>query len=274
MKPKNSNLSRCLGFLTLGWTEKPEARLLLRRGFLRLVAAGLRARSRPLPMECFSSILIFSPHPDDESFGCGGTIAGLVQAGTRAFLSFLTDGSGSHPSHPTMSRSDIQAKRRAEAKSASASIGLSWDRVAFLDEPDGTLSQLGPDRKRRLVALLAVQMKEIRPDAVLLPCHRDGSSEHEAAFALVQEALDVQPMRPRVLEYPIWSWWNPRLLIKPLFLSKRVWRIELRGNIAAKARAISCYGSQTHPVAPEKEPALPFGFASLFLGGEEFLFEH
>jgi hypothetical protein len=41
----------------------------------------------------------------------------------------------------------------------------------------------------------------------------------------------------------------------------------------AKARAIACYPSQTHPVPDGGRAALPEGFASMFLGRHEFLFE-
>ena len=36
---------------------------------------------------------------------------------------------------------------------------------------------------------------------------------------------------------------------------------------------MASYSSQTDPIPPETSPALPLGFASLFLGREEFLFE-
>ncbi|MEM2914808.1 MAG: PIG-L family deacetylase, partial [Candidatus Bathyarchaeia archaeon] len=37
-------------------------------------------------------VLIFAPHPDDETFGCGGTIAKRVSEGYEVFIIVMTDG--------------------------------------------------------------------------------------------------------------------------------------------------------------------------------------
>ena len=37
-------------------------------------------------------VLVLAPHPDDEVFGCGGTIAGHVQAGHPVHVVLLTAG--------------------------------------------------------------------------------------------------------------------------------------------------------------------------------------
>jgi LmbE family N-acetylglucosaminyl deacetylase len=58
-----------------------------------------------------------------------------------------------------------------------------------------------------------------------------------------------------------------------MLASRRVWRVDLRDVRAAKARAIASYASQTEPIAPDTAPAVPPGFAAMFLCGEEFLFE-
>jgi LmbE family N-acetylglucosaminyl deacetylase len=38
------------------------------------------------------SILVFAPHPDDETLGCGGTIANRVREGHEVEIFFMTDG--------------------------------------------------------------------------------------------------------------------------------------------------------------------------------------
>ena len=38
------------------------------------------------------NILVLSPHPDDESIGCGGTIANHTAAGDQVTVIFLTSG--------------------------------------------------------------------------------------------------------------------------------------------------------------------------------------
>ncbi len=116
-------------------------------------------------------------------------------------------------------------------------------------------------------------LARLAPEAILLPCRSDGSSEHDASFALVSRALQQSGHRPRILEFPVWSWWNPTMLLGPMFTSRRVWRTDIRDLIDLKARAVASYATQTNPIPPDTDPALPPGFASMFLCGEEFLFE-
>jgi LmbE family N-acetylglucosaminyl deacetylase len=266
-------LSAAARVLTLGWSDTPRGRLCLRRAVGGLVRAALRIRSRPLPRNAVASALVVAPHPDDEAFGCGGTVALLVRDRAAVHVVFVTDGGASHPAHPSATPSDIAALRRAEARLATGALGIGWERVSFLDERDGTLGNLDPERARDVVGRIAGMLTRLAPEAVLLPCRRDGSSEHAASFGLVSQALRQARIRPRILEFPVWSWWNPMLLLGPMLTCRRVWRLDLRDVREVKARAIASYASQTDPIPPETAPSLPPGFASMFLCGEEFLFE-
>jgi LmbE family N-acetylglucosaminyl deacetylase len=239
----------------------------------RLVKVALRLRSRSLPGSAASSPLVIAPHPDDETLGCGGTVALLAQNRAAVHVLFVTDGSASHPAHPTLSPSDGAARCKAEARSATGTLGVDPERIVFLDMRGGTLAELGEERARDVEEGIAGMVARLAPQVILLPCRRDGSSEHDASFALVYRALQHARPRPRTLEFPVWSWWNPLLLLRPMFACRTVWRIDIRGVLDVKARAIASYASQTDPIAPDPLPALPLGFASMFLCGEEYLFE-
>jgi len=273
MHTAKSAPSRVARALTLGWSDSPRGRLLLRGLASRLVRAGLRIRSRALPRNAVASALVVAPHPDDETFGCGGAVALMVRDRAQVNVVFVTDGSASHPGHPRATPADIAARRRAEALLATGVLGVEPGRVAFLDERDGTLANLGEERGSEVAGEIAGILGRLAPEALLLPCRRDGSSEHDACFALVARALGSGRPGPRVLEFPVWSWWNPLLLLRPLLTCRRVWRLDLGPVRDVKARAIASYSSQTEPIAPEAAPALPPGFAPMFLCGEEFLFE-
>lgn len=244
----------------------------LRRAASRIVRTALRLRSRDFPRVDLASALVVAPHPDDEAFGCGGAVALLARDRAAVSVVFVTDGSASHPAHPSVTPSEIAARRRAEALSATGILGVDPERVFFLDEPDGTLADLA-GRSEEVVRRISGILARLMPEAVLLPCRADGSAEHEASFALVSRARAHAGTRPRILEFPVWSWWNPAMLLGPMLTSRRVWRLDLREVRETKARAIASYTSQTSPIPPETSPALPPDFASLFLCGEEFLFE-
>ncbi len=239
----------------------------------RAVRTPLRLRSREFEPKRVASALVVAPHPDDETFGCGGAVALLARAGAALHVAFVTDGAASHPGHPTVPPAAIALRRRDEARRATRILGVHPQRVWFLDEGDGTLAGLEAGEARQAAAKITGLLARVAPDAILLPCRRDGSSEHDAAFALVARALRDADLSPRILEFPVWSWWNPLRLLRPILTSRRVWRLDLGPAFELKARAASAYVSQTEPVPPDTTAALPAGFTSMFLTGEEFLFE-
>jgi LmbE family N-acetylglucosaminyl deacetylase len=218
--------------------------------------------------------MVVAPHPDDEAFGCGGALLLAAKGGTKVHVLFITDGDASHPGHPLLDPSAIAAMRRSEARSSGAALGVEAGRLVFLGAPDGRLTELAADPGGSLSGRIAEQLIATRPDAVFLPSRRDGSSEHEAAFAIVQGALVRAGISPRVFEFPVWSLWDSSLLFPSAFTARSVWRVGLDGLRESKARAIGCYVSQLQPLAPDLCSAVPEGFAPMFLGSNEFFFEH
>lgn len=41
-------------------------------------------------------VVVFAPHPDDETLACGGTIAKSVHQGDDVYIVIMTDGRNSH----------------------------------------------------------------------------------------------------------------------------------------------------------------------------------
>ncbi len=273
MSPRPSTISRIAGAVTLGYSDSPAGRILLRRAASRTVRLGLRLRCRRLSWEGLATVLVMAPHPDDEALGCGGTLALLARGGVRVHIAYLTDGEASHPSHPVYSKGEIGALRREEALHAAGMLGIDRANLSFLGLEDGRLAGLDSGETRQAVSAISSVIASVAPDAVLLPCRRDGSSEHDAAFGLVAQSLGTAGKRPRLLEFPVWSWWNPLLLLRPLLNSRHVWRTSIQASGDQKARAIGSYASQVIPLAPETSAMLPPGFVAMFAGGEEYLFE-
>jgi N-acetylglucosamine malate deacetylase 1 len=217
--------------------------------------------------------MIVAPHPDDETLGCGGTAAIMAKSGVAVHVVFLTDGGASHPGHAAITPSALASLRRDEARSAMSILGVNWDKVTFLGARDGSLADLDAASAAQIVDRVATLLSQVAPEAILLPCRKDGSSEHDAGFALVRRALDQACLKPRIFEFPVWSWWNPILLLRYLFAYRKVWRVELGSTRDLKGIALASYASQTLPIPPESSPVLPQGFVSMFLGAEEFFLE-
>jgi LmbE family N-acetylglucosaminyl deacetylase len=135
---------------------------MVRKGFLTVslivavvLASYVQAGESPLTVATLIShntrLLIFSPHPDDETLGAGGLIQRVLSAGGAVKVVFMTSGNGfpagvavaHHTLTPTAQ--DYRAygmQRQEEAKRALAVLGVSAKDIIFLGFPDGGLCPL------------------------------------------------------------------------------------------------------------------------------------
>jgi LmbE family N-acetylglucosaminyl deacetylase len=163
----------------------------------RLLIASIRDETR----ECAArSALVFAPHPDDETLGCGGTILRKRSAGSRVNVAFMTDGKSSHASLLPAER--LSAIRQAEAVSACRALGLPPDDVRFLAFPDGQLSAY----EDAAIDVVSGLLRGLRPEDVFVPLANDGTSDHEATFRVVLKSIKNERCATWLHEYPIWAW--------------------------------------------------------------------
>ncbi len=233
----------------------------------------MRFRSSPFTPDGIETIVVLSPHQDDETLGCGGTVASLARAGIRVQIVFVTDGSASHPGHLRVSPQNLSDMRRAEAGEAASILGVDPSCLTYLGFKDGTMAHLDESTSGLAVEAIRKVIRDKGPHLVLLPCRMDGSSEHLAVTHLLARALAGEKQKPRVLEFPVWAWRNPLRLMQPLLAGVKLWRVDLAGLADLKARAISSYATQVSPLSPDTEPALPRDFVSELSRPEEFFFE-
>jgi LmbE family N-acetylglucosaminyl deacetylase len=244
-----------------------------RRLLRRLMTAALRARARSYAVEDEVRCLVVAPHEDDATLGCGGLILSKRLEGGPVDILYVTDGSASHPLHPVLTPDALAKQRRSEALSAARTLGVELCRTHFLDARDGTLDRLSRPETDALVDRISQVLVRTRPDEIFLPCRRDCSSEHDATFILVRCALERSSLKPRLLEYPIWSLWAPQHLVRPLVASRRIWRVAFSGYEQVKRSALGCFRSQVEPAPPWEQPVLPRSFVHVFGSPEEFFFE-
>ncbi len=93
-------------------------------------------------------ILIFAPHPDDESLGTGGLIARAVEKNATVKVVMVTDGSRSHThtifnqfraSTNLTENVSLPELRHNETLKALKNLGLNESNIIFLGYPDGGL---------------------------------------------------------------------------------------------------------------------------------------
>ncbi len=129
-------------------------------------------------------VVIIAPHPDDEAIGCGGLIQALVERGTPPHVIILTGGEGSHRGCCDITAEDLIAGRHQLTLSATATLGLPASHVHCLHYPDGGVTFEHPETER-----LAALLKELKPDAVFVPHHGEGWSDHVKAAEIVKALI-------------------------------------------------------------------------------------
>jgi LmbE family N-acetylglucosaminyl deacetylase len=111
------------------------------------------------------TILLFTPHPDDDAFCCAGTVARLAANGNRIFVVIYTnDDKGSYDLDMTSER--LARIRKAEEEAGNAVVGVPKENLLWLGHHDGMLEYVD---SLRLVEQATEIIRRYRPDLVLLP---------------------------------------------------------------------------------------------------------
>ncbi|BAZ48265.1 LmbE-like protein [Nostoc sp. NIES-4103] len=223
----------------------------------------LHGRSQPLVCNQ-KSAMVFSPHQDDETFGCGGMIAQKREQGTQVVVVFVTDGQGSGGLET--SRDQIIQIRKQEALIALSILGVAPSEIHFLQKTDGRLQELSSQEQQQTIKQIAELVKYYQPEEIYVPHRKDCHRDHEATYQLVKLAISQCDMKVDLLQYPIWLFWRA-----PLFILLKLQDIAAASCLTItsvqekKTRAIASYSSQIQ--------SLPRGFIKRFLGAYEIFFK-
>ncbi len=205
---------------------------------------------RSLPMGGFDDLvagapfLVLSPHPDDETLGCGGLLAMAAERGVAAHVMILTDGAASHPSSRAYPPPRLAALRRDEARAALARLGLPADRLSFLDLPDAAAPAEG-GAFDDAVATIDATARRVGAKTLFVTSELDPHCDHEAAHAMARAAL--ARLAVRLWAYPIWSLHlDPDVAVSGP--PPRGIRLDIGAQREAKQAALQCYASQMTPL--------------------------
>ncbi len=168
--------------------------------------------------------LVLAPHTDDGEFGCGGTMARLVEAGCEVrYVAF----SIATKSLPDGFPPDTLAR---EVREATAELGIPAARLAVHDFEVRTF----PEHRQEILELLIELWEDWPPDAVLQPCLGDIHQDHQVVAAEGLRAFK----RTSVLGYEIP--WNSMTFTNQAFVALE------RRHIERKVAALARYESQQH----------------------------
>ncbi|WP_027482311.1 PIG-L deacetylase family protein [Deinococcus pimensis] len=199
----------------------PALRLLYPRA-----TASVQDLPRVTPYRRGERVLIVSPHPDDETLCCAGSVQQALAAGAQVWVVWMTSGDGFELDAILLNRAPrpsgdqlagLGRRRIVEATRAMTALNVPRDHLIFLGYPDGGLLHLFLEnytepfasrytRATRVPYPQALSpgapytgvsverdldrvLDEVRPDVVLAPNVQDQHPDHRATSYFVTRAL-------------------------------------------------------------------------------------
>ncbi len=162
----------------------------------------------PSPLPVCTSVLVFAPHPDDETFGCGGTLALHAAAGVKIHIVVLTDGAGRTPAGLTKERET--QRREAESRQAAQVLGLTENRceIHFWHLPDGAL-----EYSEAMITRLMEAIRACGADLIYAPSLFEEHPDHRACSMAALEAVRRMGGGLRLAMYEVGAPGRPNTLV-------------------------------------------------------------
>jgi len=177
-------------------------------------------------------VLVLAPHMDDETIGCGGTLALHAQRGAQITVMFLTDGrNGSsevnalYGEERKRRQQELIEIRTTEARAALQRLGA--NRMICLDAEDGALSRCTWAAEKLRDVLL-----KIRPELVYVPFYLEEHADHRAASQVLLDAAAGTSLEFQCMGYEVWTPLFPNCLVR------------IDATVAVKKQALQEYPSQ------------------------------
>ncbi len=158
-------------------------------------------------------VLVFAPHPDDESIACGGLLQVARAAGAAVRVIVLTDGDNNPWPQRWIERrwrigpaerARWGARRREEARAAMRVLDIAEADACFLGVPDLGLTDVLMRADPQIVESLRGMIDEFAPTLLVLPALSDRHPDHSATHILLRLALArCQRTAPQLLTFAV-----------------------------------------------------------------------
>jgi LmbE family N-acetylglucosaminyl deacetylase len=196
-------------------------------------------------------VVVFAPHPDDETLACGGTIAARVRDGRDVYVVFMTDGVRSHSGAPGAvdgpPPDELARVRRREATRAAAVLGVPRKNLIFLGLESAALVREGEEARARVRRILS----DLAPGEVYFPDAADSHRTHRGTNEVVEACLRGLRFAGTVRRYVIWpdEEGNRAGAGEPI-------EVDVSDTLALKRKAMKEYRSQVSPFSKHKRRAV------------------
>ncbi len=184
-----------------------------------------------MSIERFDNVLVLAPHTDDGEFGCGGTMARLIENGVKVtYAAFSTAAKSVPEGFPK----DVL---KHEVRAATGILGIAEADLKVYDFEVRTF----PTMRQDILEEMIVLQRELDPDCVLLPALIDLHQDHKT---VAEEGLRAFK-RTTVMAYEI-PWNNLNFRSRPTCgWRSATSRRRSRRSPATPARAIATTSTRT-----------------------------
>ena len=239
----------------------------------KVLKSWLHLKSQPMQISQKPAI-VFAPHPDDETLGCGGMIALKRQQGVDVWVVFLTDGQDSQFNHVRVKTiEELVQIRQHEALAALDTLGVKAPEIRFLDLPDGSLPSLSEAKRQQVVDQLINLLEVSNAQEVYVTYRKDIHPDHQETYGLVRSAVVQSGRSLELIQYPVWANWRPQQIDFKGAEVANIYRLSIADVRDRKMQALDAYRSQYLPLAPGAKPPLPPGFLKWFSSPYEIFFK-
>src|SRR5437588_11615893 len=132
---------------------------------IMLTLAGVVVQKQDTRLENIhgKTVLVFTPHPDDDVFGAGGTIALLNRNHNKVYIVVYTnDDKGSYD--PDMSSQRLAQIRKAEQEVSEGLLGTPKENIQWMGYDDGMLEYA---TQPKITYEATAIIRRIRPDVLI-----------------------------------------------------------------------------------------------------------
>ena len=146
---------------------------------------------------------MFSPHPDDETLGCGGTIAKKIDEGYEVLIVIMTDGRYAFSkvlgidSDPTPE--ELKEMRKKEVERAANILGVPEKNLFFLDFEDGTLECNKKEAEKKITEIL----RKNPPTEIYFTYEKDANPDHRETNRILRKVINKMGLSATKYQYSI-----------------------------------------------------------------------
>lgn len=186
-------------------------------------------------------ILVFTPHPDDESLAAGGYITEAENVGANVKIVLVTDGN-KHGKKDT---------RYAEFQQATSDLGVPSNNLTFLNYADGALNKTDANT---LYSSLKTQIDSFSPEVIISSSPLDEHPDHDKVGETVAKIISDQKLNVSYYQYLVHSNYYPQprkfdmndYLLPPVRILNNDWQKFILSSdaVAKKNKAVREYKSQ------------------------------